>query len=89
MFASTCPASFDTRLILYEGNCSSLSCLANRDDGCGRDRGSSLSWNSEAGAAYQIQVTGYDRGDAGPFALRVDGASATLIGSPSMYRILY
>lgn len=78
--ATTCSAGtdFDTRLVLYRGSCASLTCVAHNDDGC-NTAGSSLSWNSEAGVNYSLQVTGYGSADVGAFTLHVDGTDAALV----------
>jgi hypothetical protein len=83
MYATTCgPGTvFNARIIVYQGVCSRLSCVAHNDiGGCGSGgTGPLLSWPSTAGAVYQIQVTGFGTGDVGNFTLRVDGTGAPLI----------
>jgi hypothetical protein len=68
---------------VYQGDCSSLSCVASSKHGCGSMFGSSLSWDSAEGAIYHIQVTEYDFGDVGSFTLRVDGTDGNLTQTAS------
>jgi hypothetical protein len=81
MSASACTdTSLDSKVILYEGGCGNLTCLSASDDGC--NAGGAVSWQSKAGAFYQIQVTGFNSAAVGAFSLRVDGTN-TVVQSQS------
>lgn len=79
--ASTCggefPSTFDTKVSVYCGGCSGISCVSGNDDGCGAgDNDSSVSFCSIAGEEYLILVHGVGS-EAGIFNLYVsqDGRS--------------
>jgi hypothetical protein len=91
MFATTCdPATgWDTRLVIYKGNCDDMACVGSNDNGCGYTR-SSLSWDSVEGATYHIQVTGWAIVYADwRFKLRVDGTDAPLTQTESEFLHLF
>jgi Ca2+-binding RTX toxin-like protein len=67
----TCDSGFDTLLGVYTGgSVSSLVQVAGNDDGCIGGFGSSVEFDAEAGAVYQIAVDGFDA-QAGDFDLYV------------------
>ena len=70
---STCSdANYDTRLSIYNGDCSNLSCVAANDDqsGC-TGYTSEASFTSVIGTEYFVLVHGYSSGDVGEFNLTV------------------
>lgn len=73
MTASLCSAaSYDTRLTVFQGNCGTLTCVANANDTCGNRE--SISWCSSAGAVYKVLVSG-NSGLSGTFTLSISSQS--------------
>lgn len=76
MEVTTCNAgsNYDTKLSVFSGSCSSLSCVGGNDDDftCGLNGlRSTVSWNSVAGQTYYILVHGFSAG-TGNYTLSVD-----------------
>ncbi len=69
MTATLCGgASYDSRMSVFCGDCSALTCVGGNDDFPGCNLLSQVSWCAQAGARYFILVHGYS--DAtGPFAI--------------------
>ena len=70
--ASTCGSSIDTKIQVYEGNCSGLVCVGGNDDSnsCGSwSLQSEYTFDSTDGATYFIYVYGYGSSDTGSFQL--------------------
>lgn len=67
--ASLCGSSYDTRLRVFSGSCSSLVCQAGNDDDCGLQ--SEVSWASIAGVSYYILVHGFSSSE-GSFTLSLN-----------------
>src|SRR3990167_413718 len=64
-----CTVSYDSRVYIISGtSCSSYSCLASNDDGCGIAAGSQLDYIFLAGTQYFIVVSGYS-GNTGTYTL--------------------
>ncbi|NNC83695.1 MAG: T9SS type A sorting domain-containing protein [Flavobacteriales bacterium] len=55
--ASLCGSTYDTRIRVFEGNCSALVCVVGNDDFCGLQ--SEVSFLSVAGTSYFILVHGF------------------------------
>lgn len=75
MEATTCDAgtNYDTKLSVFTGSCSSLSCVTGNDDDSGCSLSSlrsTVSWNSVAGQTYRILVHGFSSA-TGNFTLSV------------------
>ena len=71
--ATTCTDfyDYDTKINVYSGNCSGLSCVDGNDDDCGGGADSLLStvvWESQNGVQYLILVQGFN-GQTGDFEL--------------------
>jgi uncharacterized protein (UPF0333 family) len=67
--ASLCSfADYDTKMIVYEGDCDSLICIDGIDDYCGLI--SELSWMTNPGITYKIFVFGFG-GQTGDFDLAI------------------
>lgn len=70
---TTCPdEQYDTKLNVYTGGCSTLTCVAGNDDD--PDAGSYCStvvFFAEQGVTYRVLVQGY-AGETGPFTLAID-----------------
>ena len=70
---STCDdeTAFDTRLSVFGGSCSQLSCLVSNDDDCGEGRLlSTVELPTEAGEEYFILTSGFAQ-EAGPYVLHL------------------
>lgn len=66
-----CSATYDSILSVYCGSCSSLTCVAGDDDGCGTGGGgSTVQFCSISGTVYHILVHGFG-GATGTFTLVV------------------
>ncbi|MCO6490930.1 MAG: T9SS type A sorting domain-containing protein [Phaeodactylibacter sp.] len=68
--ASLCGSGFDTQIAVYEGSCTSLSCVVGNDDFCGTQ--SQVTWNSLAGTTYYLYIDGFSTASGG-FILDVSG----------------
>ncbi len=67
--ADTCGfRTYDTKISVYEGDCSNLFCVAGNDDDCGL--GSGVEWTSNVGQEYLILVHGFSSG-VGDFDLNI------------------
>lgn len=81
--ASACGSSFDTQLAVYEGSCSTLSCVDGNDDACSLQ--SEVSWNSTPGTVYYIYLDGFGT-NTGAYTLSVscvDPCDIAITGSSS------
>lgn len=85
MSASTCwpgTIGFDTKINVYEGNCTSLSCVTANDDASIGGRGtcalnqfaSRVTWLSEPGASYHIFVHAFST-RVGDFEINVESSN--------------
>ena len=66
MTASLCATAWDSKISVFSGTCSSLTCVGGNDDngpGCG-GTSASYSWNSVNGTTYWILVHGYSSNSA-------------------------
>jgi hypothetical protein len=82
--------AWDSKVIIYQGRCSSLNCVRNNNDVNGFFAESAVGWNSVAGAIYHIQVTAgdlYNWARIGPFILRVEGTHQLLTQTAGEYSI--
>lgn len=70
-------ANYDTRLSIFTGDCSTLTCVDGNDDFCGLV--SSVSWCSTPGVVYRILVHGFG-GNSGPFQLDLFSDSTPCVG---------
>jgi hypothetical protein len=72
---STCNpgTNFDTKVLVYEGSCESLSCVAGNDDDCGLQ--SSVTFESTEGVTYYVLVTGFSSFSDGDFVLSLSCAA--------------
>ena len=70
--ASLCASAFDTRIRVYTGGCSALTCVAGNDDFCGTR--SQVTWNSITGTNYFILVHGFGSA-TGQFSLNITCAA--------------
>lgn len=71
---STCNGTtFNTKVAVYSGSCSSLNCVSSNDDfsGCGSGLQSQVSWQSVSGTDYFILVGGLG-GVQGVFQLKLE-----------------
>ena len=68
--ASTCSllTSYDSKISIFTGSCSSLSCIDGNDDNWGCGFRSEVTFFAEAGIEYSILVHGYE-GDTGNFEI--------------------
>ena len=74
---------FDSQLIIYSGECGSLTCITGNDDNfastcSGINAGAS--WLTEEGVTYYIRIMGFS-GSTGQFGLRIDDGN-TLDSAP-------
>lgn len=84
--ASLCNSatSYDTKLHVYEGSCSSLICVDGDDDGCSSPTlASTVTWCSQQGTVYYILVNGYNTA-TGNFALTMDCNVSTPVSISSV-----
>jgi hypothetical protein len=70
---STCGLStdFDTKLFVFSGTCGNYTCVGGNDDATAcssNSTASSVAFNSVAGTAYLVLVSGFEN-EAGPFSL--------------------
>ena len=72
--ASLCESSFDTKVNVYCGDCSSLACVGSNDDFPGCPPNGLVEWCAELGRTYYILVHGFN-GAVGTFNLTVTVAS--------------
>jgi hypothetical protein len=76
--ASTCTGAttYDSKISVYCGTCTSLICIDGNDDACGLQ--SSVTWCAQAGATYLVLVHGFG-GQSGTFELEIadSGTSCT------------
>src|SRR3990167_2635404 len=63
-----CTVNYDSYVYIISGTCSSLTCLASNDDGCGFAAGSQLDYTFLVGTQYFIVVSGYG-GATGSYSL--------------------
>ncbi len=90
--ASTCSnynLSSDTQLLVYDGSCSGLGCVAANDDDCALHGPfqSTVTWDSLAGTEYFIALTSQDQFDLqyGEFELIITcEASCQTLATPSV-----
>lgn len=76
--ASLCGSSYDTKIQIYSGSCSSLTCVTGNDDSCSTQ--SEVIWTSSNGITYYIFVYGY--GDnVGDYQLNITCANPTAINN--------
>ncbi len=81
MTASLCSGTnYDSKLSVFCGGCSNLTCVAGNDDFCGLQ--SQVSWCSEPGASYLILVHGFG-GATGSFSLAVSDNGMACTGAVS------
>jgi len=74
MTATLCGnATWDTKLSVFAGNCSLLTCVDGNDDACGLQ--SEVNWSSTFGTEYYILVHGFGA-NTGIFTLDVNSAQA-------------
>jgi len=73
--------SFDTKLTVYEGDCTTLVCVGGNDDFCGLQSG--LTFTADSGTVYYVLVHGFG-GAAGPFTLTVTGQTGIFIEVPTL-----
>lgn len=66
MTASLCPTAWDSKISIFSGTCSSLTCVGGNDDNGPACAGTSASysWNSVNGTTYWILVYGYSSNSA-------------------------
>lgn len=57
VLASLCASGYDTKLQIYEGDCSTLTCVGGNDDSCGLQ--SEVQFISSVGTEYYIYVFGF------------------------------
>jgi len=76
--ASTCNiADYDTKISVYEGSCSNLSCVVANDDAVGPDGldctgfSSIATWNTSNGTDYYILVHGFNEFSVGTFNMEI------------------
>lgn len=78
MTASLCGSSYDTKIQIYSGSCSNLTCVTGNDDSCSTQ--SEVIWTSSNGITYYIFVYGY--GDnVGDYQLNITCANPTAINN--------
>jgi hypothetical protein len=83
--ASLCTSGYDTRITVFEGTCTTLTCVDANDDYCGLQ--SRIDWYAESGVDYFIMVHGYNT-STGAYTLTVDctdPTTATWIGGDGSY----
>jgi hypothetical protein len=75
MTVSTCDTvSFDSSIVVYEGECGNKTQVACNGDGAGCGNfTSSITFNASQGSRYLIRVGGYDASSAGSGNLIIDG----------------
>ncbi|WP_250434601.1 T9SS type A sorting domain-containing protein [Hanstruepera flava] len=66
--ASLCGSSYDTKIAVFSGDCSGLTCVTGNDDECGVQ--SEVTFGVSAGTDYYIYVTGY-QSNSGSYTLNV------------------
>jgi hypothetical protein len=71
--ASLCGSGFDTKIGVFTGTCSALTCVGGNDDNCGLQ--SRVTFNATAGTTYLIYVAGFGTA-SGNYSLTVTCASA-------------
>jgi len=76
---SLCGSSFDTKIGVFTGTCTALTCVASNDDFCGVQ--SQVTFNTVAGTTYYILVTGFGS-SSGAFTL-VRNCAPACSGVPS------
>jgi hypothetical protein len=78
--ATTCPTgggngAYDTKLSVYCGSCTALTCVGGNDDNCvGQGLSSTFAWCSQAGTTYWILVHGFGSA-TGAFTLAVNNGA--------------
>lgn len=78
MTASLCGSSYDTKIQIYSGSCSNLTCVTGNDDSCSTQ--SEVIWTSSNGITYYIFVYGY--GDnVGDYQLNITCVNPTAINN--------
>jgi hypothetical protein len=73
--ASLCGSSYDTKINVYSGSCSSLGCIDGNDDACSGNR-SSISFATGVGTTYYIFVNG--NAATGNYSLSITCAAPTV-----------
>ena len=73
--ASLCSGtSYDSKINIYSGNCTSLTCIGGNDDGCGSQ--STYTFPTQTGTDYYIFVNGYS-GATGNYTLSITCCTPT------------
>ncbi|MEC7775557.1 MAG: thrombospondin type 3 repeat-containing protein [Planctomycetota bacterium] len=68
MWAETCGSNYDTRLSIFDGDCTAPLCVTQNDDACALQ--SRVSWNTEEGLSYFVLVHGFGS-SAGNYLLAI------------------
>lgn len=76
MTASLCGSSYDTKIQIYSGSCSNLTCVTGNDDTCSVQ--SLATWLSSNGITYYIFVYGYSD-NVGDFQLDITCSTSTAV----------
>ena len=73
--ATTCAGStnFNTALLVFKGDCESLTQVETKGISCDNRFGSTVYWDSSAGELYHLLVTGDDLSQYGNFVLSIAG----------------
>ncbi|RDK86867.1 T9SS type A sorting domain-containing protein [Marinirhabdus gelatinilytica] len=64
--------SYDSKLVVYSGDCGALVCVAENDDSCGLQ--SEVSFQGDGSSTYYILVNGFASGSSGDFSLNLECA---------------
>ncbi len=61
--------TYDSKLVVYSGDCGTLVCVAENDDSCGLQ--SEVSFQGDGSSTYYILVNGFGTGSSGDFSLNL------------------
>ncbi|QIE60721.1 T9SS type A sorting domain-containing protein [Rasiella rasia] len=61
--------TYDSKLVVYSGDCGALVCVAENDDSCGLQ--SELTFQSDGSSTYYILVNGFNAASSGDFSLNL------------------
>ena len=64
--------TYDSKLVVYSGDCGTLVCVAENDDSCGLQ--SEVSFQGDGSSTYYILVNGFGSGSSGDFSLNLECA---------------
>jgi hypothetical protein len=80
MTVDTCDTDYDSKVSVYSGGCTVLTCVGGDDDACGFAGGGIVNFNSIAGAEYLILVHGFGS-SAGNFNLAIDAGPTPILST--------